>query len=1114
MKKSSLLCMLFIYLCIGAAAQAVISPPPNSSSVAKMVDNSVDLHTGAPRINLPLHTIQGAKLSYPISISYNGSGIKVAEVPGTVGLGWALNAESMITRAVRGRPDEFTNSYFSYASSIPNETDAIADETLFNLADGKYDMQPDLFYFSTGWDAGKFIFDNQLTPQTIPKKPLKISFDDISTLTEAIITTYDGTKFIYINGETSSLTGWPSDFKSSWYLSRIISVDNADTIKFNYVTSTASTYDVIRSGFLYFFYNVPEGVLTSKAQYEVENSFGTETVSVSGTKYLESIESSREKVVFDYGSRTDKADLKKLDYLKIYQKDPISGALVEKQRIHFGYSYFQDTSGTPSDSYGYSRLRLDYVQHEAPGTIPKPPYQFNYSTKKLPPPTSFAQDPWGYYNGATSNNSLVPATTFQGQVISTSDRQIHAEFVDGFILNKIISPLGGITEYFFEPNTYGGLNTFGPGLRIARIVEKDPYSSINAVSNYEYKDPSTGNSSGVLLENPSFTREYLPVVEVVHGDTVNYDCMLIPIHATGAGAFSNTPLIYQYVTVYKGDSYNVSGKTTFKFSIASPATRTFPYFPDADYSWRTGVAEQTQHYKVEVGTPTLVQFSENQNTEHPTFTTIRGLNAGWKKLYIMYDPEAINVIRRNFVQESKFSYVSEMKVYSYEQNNAAANSLNIQKTYYDRTDGYYLPNRVTTQTSESNTTLEKHFTYAVDYPASGVFGRMQNLNMISSPVEVKSKLIKGADNYIVDYRKTDYLEWSPSRIYPQYFYRGKFSGPVLESTFSANASSYLQRSAVINSYDEAGFAEESEQEGGTPSSVIFDQRYSAPAATFTNARASEVGFTSFESSYHGNWNVNAGSEQRTKSKGLSQNGSDASLPLENAQAVNYTYSVTQTTGPRPIVTFSKAGETDIEIFLNSSTGSGSVSLSAGTWTATLNFDTNVSSVSFIMTYSYTHFFSPNIVDIDSKTGTHCLSLTSTHAVSKTGLPPGNYVVSYYQKGGALTFGLSGSATMLSSETIPAGTDGWEHLKKTIQIVNSTDQVQITGVNIKMDEVRLYPVGAIMQTTCYDNKGRAHTKTDHNLRSQFYEYDEWGRPSVVRDHERNIISHQEYKIAGN
>jgi hypothetical protein len=1107
MKKLILLSLLFIY--INSPSQDIISPPPNSASVAKTADNTVDLHTGVPAINLPLHTIQGRKLSYPISISYNASGIKVAEVAGPVGLGWYLNAEAMITRTVRGRPDEFANSYFSFAGSIPDETDPIPDATLINLADGKYDMQPDLFYYNTGFNAGKFVFDNQLVPQTIPKKPLKISFDDTSTLADAVITTYDGTKFIFINGETSSFTGWPSDHKSSWYLSRIISADNADTIKFNYTTSASSAYNVIKNGFLSLFYNVPEGVETSKAQYEMEQSYGTRSVSVSGTKYLESIESSKEKVVFQFGPRTDKTDLKKLDYLTIYRKDPISGELIEKKTINFGYTYFQDTNDEDA------RLKLDHIQEVAFPTTTKPPYQFFYSSKKLPPLNSAAQDPWGYYNGALSNNSLVPATTFQGQVISTSDRQIHAEFVDGCILNKIISPLGGITEYFFQPNTYGASNAYGPGLRVFKIIESDPYSNIKAMTNYEYTDPATGSSSGVLVELPSFTETHLPVEEVVHGETYLYDCMLIPVHATGTGAFATTPLIYKYVTVYRGDSYDISGRTTSQFSTAPAVTQTFPYFTQPDYGWRAGNAKEIIQHKVEAGNSTLVRFSENIVSEHPISTTIKGLNAAWNKVYILVpDPDVTKIIVKNFIQESKFVHVSETKVYNYEQNNPAAYSVNTENFYYERTDGYYLPNRITTKTSESNVTLEKEFTYPVDYPASGVFGAMQNLYMISSPVEVKSKLINGTNTYVTDYKKTDYLEWTPSRIYPQYLYRGKFTAPVPESTFLANPSAYLQRSALFNSHDANGFAVESEQQGGVPSSVIFDGKHAAPAATFTNARSNQIAFTSFETSDHGNWNVNAGSEQRTKSKGLSQNGSDASLPLESAQAVTYTYSVTQTTGPRPIVTFLKPGESDIEIFLNASSGSGTVNLTAGTWTATLNFDTNVSSVAFTMTYSYTHFFSLNIIDTDSKTGTHSLSLTSSHNISKTGLPAGDYVVSYYQKGGVLTFSLTGSASLMGTETVPPGADGWEHIKKTIRIVDSTDGVHIAGASIKADEMRLYPVGAIMQTMCYDEKGQVNTRTDHNMRSQFYEYDEWGRFKILRNHDKDILQHYEYKVANN
>lgn len=1110
MKRRALIFILALpSLGMHVSAQDVISPPPNSASHVKMVDHAVDLHTGVPGITIPLHTIEGRKLSYPISISYNASGIKVAEVAGAVGLGWSLNAEGMITRAVRGRPDEFVNSYFQFAGSVPHEADPIADTTLFKLADGHFDMQPDLFYYNTGWDAGKFLFDNQLVAQTIPKKPLKISFDDMSTLSNAVITTYDGTRFIFINGETSALTGWPSSYKSSWYLSRIVSADNADTIRFNYSVVTSSSYDVIKSGFMHFFYNVPSGVQTSKAQYEVNNSFGTKTVSLTGTKYLESIQTSREKVVFEFGSRIDKTDLKKLDALRIYSKDPLSGEFVERKRINFSYSYFLDTEEDPT------RLRLDSLQEVAlPSVATRPPYRFVYSPDPLPPPVSAAQDAWGYYNGATSNNSLVPATTFQGQVISTSDRGIHAEFVDACTISKVISPLGAVTEYFFQPNTYGAGNSYGPGHRVYKIVEKDAYSNIHSITNYEYVNPSTGSSSGVLMESPSFTQHYLEVVEVVHGDTVNYDCMLIPINPTGAGTFSNTPVLYEYVTVYNGDNYNVAGKTTYQFTLASAPAQSFPYFPTPDNSWSAGQIGEIEHYKVENGIPTIVRHTANIPIQHSTFTTIKGLNAGWGKIYILYDPEASNVIRKNFIQESKFAYISETTVYTYEQDNPVAYSINTQNFYYDRTDGYYLPNRITTTTSESDVTLAKEYTYPVDYPASGVFGAMQNAFMVSLPVEAKAKKIVGSDVYVTDYQKTDYYEWSPLRIYPQHVYRGKFSGAVPESAFLADPSSYLQRAATINAYHETGLPLETQPESGIPSAIIVDKAHAASVAAVANAKADQVAFTSFESFDHGNWTVNAGSEQRTKSKGLSSNGSDTSLPLEFAQTVTYTYSVTQTTGPRPLVTFSKAGESDIEVFLNASSGSGSVSLSAGTWTATLTFDTNVSSVSFTMTYAYLYYLSLNVVDTDAKTGTHSMSLTSSHSISKTGLGAGDYVVSYYQKGGSVTFSVTGSASVLGTETAPAGTDGWEHIKKTIRVASSTDTVQITGDNIKVDEARLYPSGAVMQTTCYDAQGLVNTRTDHNMRSQFYEYDEWGQPTVVRDQDRNILSYQQYKLAGN
>src|SRR5690606_28032886 len=119
----------------------------------------VNPSTGIPQISVPLYVIESSQLSYPISLSYHASGIKVEDVAGPVGTGWSLNAGGMINRIMRDRPDEQENGFFSFASDIPNETDALSIYTKNDLAKRVTDMIPDLFYYSTGTMAGKMIFD-------------------------------------------------------------------------------------------------------------------------------------------------------------------------------------------------------------------------------------------------------------------------------------------------------------------------------------------------------------------------------------------------------------------------------------------------------------------------------------------------------------------------------------------------------------------------------------------------------------------------------------------------------------------------------------------------------------------------------------------------------------------------------------------------------------------------------------------------------------------------------------------------------------------------------------------------------------------------------------------
>ncbi|MCQ2082572.1 MAG: hypothetical protein MJZ11_13035 [Lachnospiraceae bacterium] len=78
------------------------SQPEFNSFTPAGVDDMVDHFTGDFHYNIPLMSVDG----YPINISYS-SGIGVEDQASMVGLGWTLNAGGVISRAVRGIPDDF-----------------------------------------------------------------------------------------------------------------------------------------------------------------------------------------------------------------------------------------------------------------------------------------------------------------------------------------------------------------------------------------------------------------------------------------------------------------------------------------------------------------------------------------------------------------------------------------------------------------------------------------------------------------------------------------------------------------------------------------------------------------------------------------------------------------------------------------------------------------------------------------------------------------------------------------------------------------------------------------------------------------------------------------------
>lgn len=77
----------------------LITPSPDGCALMRSINVPVDKYTGVANIQVPITEIKiGEDKSVPVVLSYQASGIKVADVASTVGLGWRLSAGGRITR--------------------------------------------------------------------------------------------------------------------------------------------------------------------------------------------------------------------------------------------------------------------------------------------------------------------------------------------------------------------------------------------------------------------------------------------------------------------------------------------------------------------------------------------------------------------------------------------------------------------------------------------------------------------------------------------------------------------------------------------------------------------------------------------------------------------------------------------------------------------------------------------------------------------------------------------------------------------------------------------------------------------------------------------------------
>ncbi len=191
----------------------VIPPSPNAASLGKYVEAPVSLATGIPNIGIPIYTISEGPISVPISLSYHAGGIKVEEVASWVGLGWTLNAGGVITRITQGLPDDCSQGYINTTYTV-EVLRGIAHDARYNqfveMSVGNRDYEPDIFMFNFSGYSGRFFYD-QTTDKFIqaPYSNIEIeeNYGTSDRIESWVFTTPDGFKYYFGKSQDGTRSG-------------------------------------------------------------------------------------------------------------------------------------------------------------------------------------------------------------------------------------------------------------------------------------------------------------------------------------------------------------------------------------------------------------------------------------------------------------------------------------------------------------------------------------------------------------------------------------------------------------------------------------------------------------------------------------------------------------------------------------------------------------------------------------------------------------------------------------------------------------------------------------------------------------------------------------------
>lgn len=472
---------IFILMWSGLWAQStntvlrpVVPPSPNAASLGKYGEVPVSMYTGVPDISIPVYEINSGRIKIPITLSYHAGGIRVEESASWVGLGWSLQAGGAITRTLRGRPDDdaatVPGGYFNYNNAMtvnrlvqgPGMSPTVDsfrwyNQRLYDATNRTADGEPDLFQLSVPGLSCKFYYNqDQKKFYTVPASKISISFtgDALSGLDWQIVD-QNGLIYHFTDIETTNVS-WDSrintNLATSWFLTSIEDPLTHRNVTFAY-TLPASTTEYINGISEVGYFPIPySGAVPS-------------TTLILQSSQLRQLRLN--KIVFDQGevdftvqnaTRLDMPEDKALGEIAVKN---YLGQIIKKCELNT--SYFEGggmtipyPNGTPVAAMYKYRLKLDAVHFKNAAGTQKYSYRFDYNPL-MANRLSLDQDRWGFYNQANNTHLLDDEyRTLGNQLVHLvgGNRDVNPGVNQMGMLQRITYPTGGYTDFEYESNFY------------------------------------------------------------------------------------------------------------------------------------------------------------------------------------------------------------------------------------------------------------------------------------------------------------------------------------------------------------------------------------------------------------------------------------------------------------------------------------------------------------------------------------------------------------------------------------------------------------------------------------------------------------------------------------